>query len=132
MSAIMNVLSTMYAVLAIFPLLTFVAVWLVAYVFVKDKKMTTRLSMDITMLFLIGSVSIMWNKLFQSTFGFWLIALLLLIAFGLIGGLQTHEKGRTDLLKVTRIVWRLGFMALTCCYVILFFLNIGKNFLFST
>jgi hypothetical protein len=51
--------------------------------------------MDVTMLFLIGSVSVIWNHLFQAKFGFWLIILVLLIAFGLIGGYQNQTKGKT-------------------------------------
>jgi len=94
--------------------------------------MTTRLTMDITTVFLIGSVSLMWNRLFQSTFGFWLIVLVLLIAFGMIGGYQTQLKGKTDLLKVSRVVWRLSFLGLSALYVILFLLHVGKSFIFST
>lgn len=88
--------------------------------------------MDVTTLFLLGSVSLMWNKLFHTQFGFWLIILILLIAFGIIGGYQNHLKGKTNLIKVGRLVWRLSFVGLSALYILLFFVHIGKNYLFST
>ncbi|MFC5450201.1 DUF3397 domain-containing protein [Paenibacillus aestuarii] len=132
MSVLTNILSTIYATMAVAPFITFILLWFLVYVFLKDKKMTTRLTMDITTIFLIGSVSLMWNRLFQTTFGFWLIVLVLLIAFGMIGGYQTQLKGKADLLKVSRVVWRLSFLGLSTLYVILFLLHVGKNLIFST
>ncbi|NEW05256.1 DUF3397 domain-containing protein [Paenibacillus sp. SYP-B3998] len=132
MSGFIDFLLNIYAFLAVAPFITFVVLWFLVYLLLKDKKMATRLTMDLTTVFLIGSVSIMWNQLFHSTFGFWLIVLVLLIAFGMIGGYQTHLKGKTDLLKVSRVVWRITFLGLSAMYIVLFFLNIGKNLIIST
>jgi hypothetical protein len=132
LSLILGVVSYMYAMFAVLPFLTFAFIWFLVYFFLKEKKMTTRLTMDITTIFLIGTVSAMWNKLFHTSFGFWLIALVILVAYGLIGGFQTKEKGQTDLLKVTRVVWRLSFFGLSVLYLILFLLNVGKNYIFAT
>ena len=94
MNGLVSLLSTLYAMLAVAPFITFILLWFLVYLFLKDKKMTTRFTMDITTLFLLGSVSLMWNKLFHTQFGFWLIVLMLLIAFGIIGGYQNHiERG---------------------------------------
>lgn len=125
-------ISTVYAALAVAPFITFALLWFLVYLFLRDKKMSTRLTMDVTTLFLLGSVSMMWNQLFQTNFGFWLITLVLLIAFGIIGGYQTHLKGKTDLVRVGRVVWRLGFLGLSTLYIVLFFLHVGKNYLFTT
>ncbi|OCT17114.1 hypothetical protein A8709_24325 [Paenibacillus pectinilyticus] len=132
MDGLVNIISTLYAILAVAPFITFVIIWFLVFLFLKDKKMTTRLTMDVTTLFLLGSVSLMWNKLFQTQFGFWLIILFLLIAFGIIGGYQTHLKGETNLLKVGRLVWRLSFVGLSALYILLFVVHISKNYLFST
>ena len=131
MDGFIHFLSTIYAALAVAPFITFVFLWFLIFLFLKNKKMTTRLTMDLTTLFLLGSVSLMWNQLFHTQFGFWLIMLLLLIAFGIIGGYQTHLKGETNLLKVGRLVWRLSFLGLSGVYIVLFFVHIGKNYLFS-
>lgn len=132
MDVLMSWISTLYAVLAVAPFITFVLLWFLVFYFLRDKKMTTRLTMDVTTIFLLGSVSLMWNQLFHTNFGFWMIALILLIAFGIIGGYQTHLKGKTDLLRVGRVVWRFSFLGLSALYILLFFVHIGKNYIFST
>ncbi|MEW9698114.1 DUF3397 domain-containing protein [Paenibacillus sp. SI8] len=132
MNVITEFLKSIYAFLAVAPFITFIVLWFLVYVLLKDKKMTTRLTMDLTTFFLVGSVSIMWNRLFQTSFGFWLIMLVLLVAFGMIGGYQTRLKGKTDLVKVSRLVWRMGFLGLSALYIVLFLVHIGKNFIFST
>lgn len=132
MSVIYNFFAILYSWLAVFPFLTFIVIWFAVYFFLKNKKMTTRLAMDITMLFLIGSVSAIWNHLFHARFGFWLIVLVLLIAFGLIGGYQNQTKGKTELVKVFRVVWRLGFLMLFVLYVVLIVANILRNLVVST
>jgi hypothetical protein len=132
LTALYNVFINVYSWLAALPFITFIVIWLVAYFFLKNKKITTRLCMDITMLFLIGSVSVIWNLLFHAQFGFWLIIMVLLIAFGLIGGYQNHVKGKTDLLKVFRVVWRLGFLMLSMLYIVLLLANIVKNLIIRT
>ncbi|MDD9270014.1 DUF3397 domain-containing protein [Paenibacillus sp. GCM10023248] len=132
MDMLFSWISTVYAALAVAPFITFILLWFLVYMFLRDKKMTTRLTMDVTTLFLLGSVSLMWNQLFHTDFGFWLITLVLLIAFGIIGGYQTHLKGKTDLVRVGRVVWRLSFLGLATLYIVLFVLHVGKNYLFST
>ncbi|WP_261808001.1 DUF3397 domain-containing protein [Paenibacillus sp. N3.4] len=132
MTSLINIGSTLYAVFAVAPFITFVAFWFLFYLFLKEKKMTTRLTMDVTTVFLLGSVSLMWNRLFHTTFGFWFIMLIMLIAFGMIGGYQTHLKGKADLVKVARVVWRLAFLGLSGLYIVLFLLHIGKNYFFPS
>lgn len=131
MNPFQDLLLSIYAAFAVMPFLSFVLIWLLTYVFLRDKKKSTRLTMDITTLFLIGIVSAQWDNLFRSTFGFWLIVLVILIFFGLVGGFQTKEKGRTDLFKVTRVVWRLSFVGLSALYIILLLLIVGRNILFA-
>jgi uncharacterized membrane protein len=118
-------IKTLYALLATVPFLGFAVVWGIGYIIFRDKKRTTRLAMDVTTLLLIGAVASMWNHLFQSRFGFWLIVLVMLIAVGLLGGYQNREKGAIDMSKIMRIVWRVGFVFLSVLYVLFFILNIG-------
>jgi hypothetical protein len=118
-------IKTLYALLATVPFLGFAVFWGIGYWIFRDKKRTTRLAMDVTTLFLIGAVASLWNHLFQSRFGFWLIVLLLLISIGLLGGYQNREKGAIDMRKIMRIVWRIGFVFLSVMYVLFLILNIG-------
>lgn len=119
-------LQQLYTFLALVPFVAFFIVWVVVYYYTKDKRRATHLSMDITTLFLIGSVSFMSRNLFDSGMLLWTIVLLFLVAAGLLGNMQNRLKGKIDLIKIARTLGRLGFVLLTACYVLLLFIGIGK------
>lgn len=125
-------LTTLYALLATVPFVAFALVWVAAYFVTRDKRKTTRLAMDVTTLLLIGAVASMWNNLFNSRFGFWLIVLVILIAVGLLGGYQNRVKGSIDMKKIFRIIWRIGFLCLSMMYILFLILNIGAYLIKST
>ncbi|KIL41736.1 hypothetical protein SD70_05030 [Gordoniibacillus kamchatkensis] len=125
MTSLLHGIATVYALLATVPFLAFALFWGLGYLIFRDKKRSTRLAMDVTTLLLVGAVASMWNRLFQSNFGFWLIVLAILIAVGLLGGYQNREKGAIDMRKIVRIVWRIGFVCLSALYVVFLVLNIG-------
>lgn len=75
-------------------------------------------AMDVTTLFLIVSVSALFNNTFNNKFGFYLILLLLLIAIGIIGGAQNRLKGKVDVTRMVRAVWRMAFAIMTCSYIV--------------
>lgn len=129
MSWLLHGIKTFYALLATVPFLGFALFWAIGYVFFRDKKRSTRLAMDVTTLLLIGAVASMWNHLFQSRFGFWLIVLAILIAVGLLGGYQNRVKGAIDMRKIARIVWRIGFLCLSVLYILFLLINVGAYFI---
>lgn len=119
-------LQQLYTFLAVVPFVAFIIVWIAVYYYTKDKRKATHLSMDITTLFLIGSVAFMSRNLFDSGMLLWTIVLLFLVAAGLLGNMQNRLKGKIDLIKIARTLGRLGFVLLTACYVLLLFIGIGK------
>ncbi|GKS12501.1 hypothetical protein YDYSY3_35010 [Paenibacillus chitinolyticus] len=118
-------LSSIYAVLALLPFLSFVLIWIIVYIVTKEKKKSTRITMDLTTFLLLGSVASLWNSLFSSSFGLWFLLLVILIVFGLIGGYQNDRKGKMELGKSLRIVWRLSFMGLSLLYVMFMVVRMG-------
>jgi hypothetical protein len=74
--------------------------------------------MDVTTAFLILSVSALFNNIFNTGFGFYLILLLLLIAVGLVGGAQNRIKGGVDLKRMGRAVWRMTFILMSTSYIL--------------
>lgn len=120
----------LFYVMSVAPIIPFVLIYLFVYLRKKDKKQAMRLAMDVTTLFLVFSVSALFNILFQSKFGFYLILLLLLITAGLIGGAQNRWKGQVDGKRLFRAVWRLAFVTTSISYIIFTFsliiLNIFK------
>ncbi|WP_025853438.1 DUF3397 domain-containing protein [Paenibacillus ehimensis] len=126
MSALFGWLQQLYTFLALVPFVAFFIVWVTVYYYTKDKRRATHLSMDITTLFLIGSVAFMSRNLFDSGMLLWTIVLLFLVAAGLLGNMQNRLKGKIDLIKIARTLGRLGFVLLAACYVLLLFIGIGK------
>lgn len=122
----MGWLQTVYTFLALVPFVSFFATWGITYYITRDKKKATYLSVDVTTLFLIGSVAVMTRELFETGLGLWAMILLFLIAGGLLGNMQNRVKGKIDPVKIGRTLLRLGFVVLSACYVLLVFIGIGK------
>ncbi len=126
MQALIGWIVHVYAALAVVPFIPFFIIWIALYFVYKNKKKAMNISMDMTTLLLVGSVTAMFNDIFKSGFGFWLILLFFLTAFGLLGGLQNRLKGRLDVKKLVKALWRFGFLALSALYVLFLFIGLGK------
>lgn len=114
-----------YAVIAPFAFLVFPLLWIIGYGISGNKKTASRFAADITMVFLIGSVASMYDRLFDTSFkGFWIIVLFLLLLAGFIGNAQNRLRGKVDPIKIGRAVWRLGFLVLGFMYLMFFFIGI--------
>ncbi|MGG6309911.1 DUF3397 domain-containing protein [Paenibacillus macerans] len=119
----MGALVSSFIVLAMVPVIPFLLVYFIHFAVRQDKKAALKLAMDVTTLFLILSVSALFNNVFHSTFGVYLILIVLLIAGGLIGGAQTRLKGRVDPRRLLRAVWRLAFAGTVLAYILLFLIS---------
>ncbi|WP_325176727.1 DUF3397 domain-containing protein [Paenibacillus alkalitolerans] len=108
-----------YAALSVMPFISFVLVWFAVYLIKKDKKLAVARSMDVSTALLVGSVTVLYNEVFNSTFGIYLLLLLFLAGFGLLGNMQHRKKGRIDAKRIFRVVWRMGFLGLSTAYVML-------------
>ena len=124
---LVDVVLRFYAVMAIAPFLPFGIVWAVVYFIRKDKKAATKLAMDVTTFALVGIVAALFNQVFGSTFGLYLILLLFLLGYGVLGNMQQRVKGRFDPRRTLRAVWRLGFLGLAAAYVLLMLVGIAQN-----
>ena len=123
MGALWDVVKQAYGYLSVLPFIPFAAVYIGTYLYSRDRKQSIRMAMDVTMVFLIGSVSGLFNQLFGGSFGFYGILLVMLICAGLLGNLQYRTKGRFDPVRIIRVIWRIGFFVLALLYII--FLIIG-------
>ncbi|MCS7463427.1 DUF3397 domain-containing protein [Paenibacillus doosanensis] len=126
MSGFIAWLQTVYTFLALVPFVCFFAAWGIVYGLTKEKKKATYMAVDITTLFLIGSVTVMTRNIFQSGFGLWAVILLFLVVGGLLGSMQSRLRGKIDPLKIVRSLLRIGFVVLSASYVLLLFIGIGK------
>ncbi|MDF2721669.1 MAG: hypothetical protein K0Q59_1344 [Paenibacillus sp.] len=124
---IVNTFIHIYAFSAAVPFLWFFILWIGLYLWHKDGKRATKLSMDITTLLLIGSVSMMVKDIFGSSFGFFLILLFFLIGYGLIGNFQYRMRGKMNHLRIIRLLWRLGFLLLSAAYLLFMLIGLIRS-----
>ncbi|AJS57735.1 hypothetical protein UB51_03635 [Paenibacillus sp. IHBB 10380] len=114
----MDLLRNSIIVFSILPFVPFLLVYFVHYRWMNNKNTALLLAMDVTTAFLILSVSALFNNIFNTGFGFYLILLLLLIAVGLVGGAQNRIKGGVDLKRMGRAVWRMTFVLMSTSYIL--------------
>ncbi|WP_341805081.1 DUF3397 domain-containing protein [Paenibacillus turpanensis] len=119
-----QIFSQVYAFLAALPFIPFGLAWIIAYAALRNRRSSMLLAMDITVIFLVGAVTALFNDVFSSGFGFYLLLLLFLIIFGLLGNAQMRLKGRFHPAKILKSIWRLGFFALCGAYVLLLIVGI--------
>ncbi|WNS43813.1 DUF3397 domain-containing protein [Paenibacillus sp. MMS20-IR301] len=119
----MEFLRNSFGVFSVIPIVPFLIVYFAGIGLKIEKRKIFLLAMDVTTLFLLMSVSGLFNIVFDSTFGFYLILLIVLISAGLIGGAQNRLKGKVDGKRLFRAVWRLAFFFLGVSYVL--FMVIG-------
>jgi hypothetical protein len=113
------------------PFIPFVVIWMIGYIVIKDNKRAFQISMDLTTIFLIISVSALFNNIFSSGFGFFAILLFFLLCAGLIGNTQHRLKGRLNLQRILRACWRIGFVVLTFFYFLFLFIGIGQKMMLA-
>ncbi|QYR20098.1 DUF3397 domain-containing protein [Paenibacillus sp. sptzw28] len=117
-----------YAVLAVIPIIPFLLIYFGYAALSGNRKKAFRTAMDVTTALLIGCVSVLFNNVFNSTFGFYGILLVLLLGGGLIGNVQYRTRGSIDVPRIMRAIWRLGFFLMGLFYVVLMCIGIGKSF----
>lgn len=133
MGWLFDFLVNVYALLGTVPFLLFPLAGLTAYLAVRDKKKAVRFAADFTMFFLIGSVSVVYDELFQTSVkGFWLVLLLMLLLTGFLGNLQNRVRGKVNPDKLFRAVWRIGFLLLSAAYVLMLIVGIIKQMIAAT
>lgn len=115
-----------YAFLAVVPVIPFAVIYWVYGIVSKDRKKAFMLAMDVTTALLVGCVGVLFDDIFGSEFGFYLILLVLLLLGGLIGNIQFRKRGAVETKKVVRAVWRIGFLFMSMLYVLFMFIGIGK------
>jgi hypothetical protein len=127
MSAVYQFFINVYIALAVVPYMVFAGVWVVSYLVWKNKQKSMKLAMDVTTFFLISSVAALVKSVFGFSFILWFIILLMLISFGLAGGYQYRIKGRLDIVKVVRLIWRLTFALFAILYILLLLVELIKH-----
>lgn len=123
MSKMWNWISQSFISLTILPFIPFVAIWFISAFWLKNKKKSFLLAVDITNVFLIASVAGLFNVVFQSSTGLYGIILIMLLAAGLLGGAMHRKRGTVNVKRLVRAIWRISFIVLAIFYFFLFFMG---------
>jgi energy-converting hydrogenase Eha subunit A len=127
LNEIWTVIVHLYGYLAVLPIVPFVAIWLGYGTYINDRKKAMRIAMDVTTVFLIGVVAVLFNEVFASQFGLYGILLFMLIGAGLLGNAQFRKRSTVDAKKIFRTIWRLTFFATSLFYVLFMFIYVTQK-----
>ena len=125
-NAIMDSLWMATTALAVFPIVPFAIVLFGYGAYVRDRKKALRMAMDVSTIFFILCVAGQFTLLFNSTFGFYGILLIMILAGGLLGNAQFRKRGSVDVKRIFRAIWRLSFFAMSFLYIIFMIVLLGK------
>ncbi|MCA0753815.1 DUF3397 domain-containing protein [Paenibacillus sp. N4] len=126
MGIIWTGITHLYGYLAVIPVIPFAIILFGYWAWIRDWKKAFRAAMDITTVFLIGCVAVLFDTIFGSRFGFYGIMLFMLIGAGLLGNAQFRKRGSVDAKKIFRTVWRLGFFSMSILYILFMVIGLGK------
>jgi hypothetical protein len=124
MGAIFNAVKHAYAAIAFIPVFPFLVVYFSMSWRGGNRKQAVRTAMDVTTIFLISVVAVLIDMTFGTSFGLYLLILVILIGAGLIGNAQNRVRGKVDVAKVIRSIWRLSFFGMSALYILLMFIQL--------
>ncbi|CAH1213883.1 hypothetical protein PAECIP111893_03728 [Paenibacillus plantiphilus] len=127
MQLIWESIKHVYASLAVIPIVPFLLIYFGYGAYSGDRKKAFRLAMDVTTVLLIGCVAVLFNRIFDSSFGLYGIILIMLLGGGLLGNVQYRSKGNVDMKRVARAIWRMGFFLMGVFYILLMCIGIGSS-----
>ncbi|WP_172194133.1 DUF3397 domain-containing protein [Saccharibacillus qingshengii] len=115
----LETVSAFLITLCVLPFLPFVLVYGAGLLRKEKRGLSFRRAMDLTTPFLIIAVSALYNYIFGSSFGFYLIMLILIVLAGLLGSMQNRKRGRVEPGRLFKGLWRMSFLILVPLYLIL-------------
>ena len=127
MELIWESIKHVYASLAVIPIVPFLLIYFGYGAYSGDRKKAFRLAMDVTTVLLIGCVAVLFNRIFDSSFGLYGIILIMLLGGGLLGNVQYRSKGNVDMKRIARAIWRMGFFLMGVFYILLMCIGIGSS-----
>jgi len=110
--------------LATFPVIPFLITFFAYGIIQPERKKVIRLAMDVTTIFLIINVAALFNILFNSKFGLYLIIIVMLIAAGLLGNALYRKHGKLLWKRVIRVIWRLTFFLSVLLHLVFMIIKI--------
>ena len=126
----MGILSSIYGIIVMFPIIGYILAFIVAKVTIKHHKKSVLLAVDVTTLILLLSVHHLVKVIFNQSF-LGLIILILLVIAACFVLIIYKTKGELELDKVFKGIWRIYFILFVLAYIILMIIGLYKNISFN-
>lgn len=104
--------------IATIPILPFFIVYFGYSLYQGNRKKAIRLAMDVSTVFFVFNVGALFNEIFNSNFGLYLLLLGMIIGAGLLGNAHYRKDGNIPWQKIARIVWRVTFFVTVFLYLV--------------
>lgn len=125
MQFLANLWSYMWAFLVTFPFAAFSLAYVIVFRMTKNTKRAVLWSINITNIFVINAISVMYSLNWPHAWSAWWWIVLYFLGFGsLLGWLQWRIKGKISLRKIGFSIWKLSFLLFGVTYVCLFGIGI--------
>ncbi|MCQ4086119.1 DUF3397 domain-containing protein [Saccharibacillus sp. JS10] len=110
--------SSVLITLCILPFVPFILTYIFEKILKKTSQQSFYQAINVTMPFLFVAVAALYNTVFNSTIGFYVWLLILLLLLGILGALQNRKRGQVQLSRLLKGFWRISFLLLVPCYVL--------------
>ena len=122
----MGILSSIYGVIVMFPVVGYIIAFIIAKVIIRNHKKSVLIAVDITTFIMLLSVHHLVKVVFNQSFLGMIILILLVIAAVFV--LYIYKaKGEIELDKVFKSIWRIYFILFVIAYIVLMIIGIYKN-----
>ena len=128
MSVLADGWSYAWGIIATFPFIGFVMIYLTVMLWKKNKRRAVNWAVNITNFLLIQAVASQYALIWPNAWSvWWWIVLLFLGVLFLLGWLQVKVRGKLSLRKISFSTWRISFLLFSLAYVFLFTAGVWKT-----
>ena len=126
----MGILSSIYGVIVMFPIVGYIIAFIIAKVIIKNHRKSVLLAVDITTFIMLLSVHHLVKVVYNQSYLGLIILILLVIAAVFVLYIY-KSKGEIELAKVFKGIWRIYFILLVIAYIVFMIIGIYKNISFN-
>jgi len=128
MSFLIDGWSYLWGILATFPFIGFVMIYLAVMLWKRNKRQAANWAVNITNFLLIHAVMSQYSLIWPGAWSaWWWIVLLFVGLLSMLGWLQVKVRGKISLKKISFSTWRISFLVLCLAYVCLFTAGVWKT-----
>jgi len=128
MAVLADLWTWVWGLLTTLPFLGFLLVYVIVFLWRKDKRKAISCALNITNFLLIHAVIVAYGVIWPQAWSpwWWIIGLFLAIMGGL-AWLQIRLRGKISIRKISFSAWRLSFLLFGLLYLVLFTTGIWKT-----